>query len=67
MTTLASRTEEILEKLVRLAYGDFELVQKALADTAKDAGGVPTLEAVVRYIVEHRRAAQDGPELVDPA
>lgn len=63
MTTLASSTEAILEKLMRLAYGDLELVQRALAETAHDAGGIPTLEAVVQYIVRHRRAAQNGPEV----
>lgn len=67
MTTLASRTEETLEKLVRLAYGDFELVQKALAETAQVAGGVPTLEAVVQYILQHRRPVQNGPEVNHPA
>jgi hypothetical protein len=55
MTTLASSTEAILEKLMRLAYGDLELVQRALAETARDAGGVPRLEDVVQYIVGHRK------------
>ena len=41
MTTLASSTEEILEKLMRLAYGDLTLLQTALDETAKAVGGIP--------------------------
>lgn len=55
MTTLASSTEEILEKLMRLANGNLEMVQEALAQAARERGGVPKLEAVVEYIVKHRK------------
>jgi hypothetical protein len=61
MTTLASSTEAILERLMRLANGNLELVQEALVQAAREPGGVPKLEAVVEYIVK-RREHSESPE-----
>jgi hypothetical protein len=58
MTALASSTEAILEKLMRLANGNLELVQEALAQAAREPGAVPKLEAVVEYIVRHRKQSE---------
>ncbi len=57
MTVLAPSVEEILEKLVRIAGGDPELVQEALARASGKGSQPPTLEEVVEYIVRYRKAA----------
>ena len=57
MTVLAPGVEEILEKLMRIANGDPALVEQALARAAGEADRPPTLEEVVRYIVDHRTDA----------
>ena len=57
MMVLAARTEKILERLVRIARGDPALVQEALGRAATDSNQPPTLEAVVDYILQHRKQA----------
>ena len=54
MTVLAPSAEEILQKLVRIAYGNPALVQEALANASSESGRVPALEEVVQYILDHR-------------
>lgn len=53
---------ELISKLVALAGGDLDLVQKAIRDTAGPADGAD-LQQVVQYIVTHRRetAAAEAP------
>jgi hypothetical protein len=47
------QNSELINKLVMIADGDIDLVQRAIRDTAGPNGA--DLEAVVRYIVEKRQ------------
>jgi len=51
------RNSELIEKLVLIADGDIDLVQRAIRACAEGNDGAP-LEDVVRYILEHREYAK---------
>jgi len=46
--------EDLIRKLVRLAYGDVELVNRAVRAVAGSEGNAD-LKAVTSYILAHRR------------
>jgi hypothetical protein len=49
------QNSELVRKLVALADGDIDLVQRAVRATSKD-GEAADLEAVVNFIVQERKA-----------
>ena len=48
------KNSELIDQLVDIADGDFELVQRAIRESAKDENGAADLKDVVDYIVQHR-------------
>ncbi|MGN6572732.1 MAG: hypothetical protein ACTHLO_15090 [Pseudolabrys sp.] len=52
---VSMKTSDLIDKLVVIADGDFELVQEAVAACAQGADGA-ALKDVVAYIETHRRA-----------
>ena len=54
------QNSELISKLVALAGGDLDLVQKAIRVTAGPADGAD-LQQVVQYIVAHRRETAAAP------
>jgi hypothetical protein len=49
------QNSELVRKLVALADGDIDLVQRAVRSASKDGDGAD-LEAVVNFIVQERKA-----------
>lgn len=49
------QNSELVRKLVTIADGDIDLVQRAIRSTSKD-GDAADLEAVVNFIVHERKA-----------
>lgn len=48
------KSSELIDKLIVIAEGDFELVKEAIEASAKGADGAE-LKDVVAYIVKHRQ------------
>ncbi|WP_438278391.1 hypothetical protein [Nitrobacter sp.] len=51
------QNSELVEKLMKLARGDIDLVQLAVRESARGAAAAD-LERVVDYIVEHRASTR---------
>lgn len=56
MTVLTRKKEAVLDRLIQLA-GSAALVEKALRDLSAERGTPPTLEDIVRRILENRAAS----------
>jgi hypothetical protein len=59
MRVMSKKQEEVLHQLVRLAKGDFLLVERAMREAGREEHA-PTLEDMVSYIksaTTHRRRA----------
>jgi hypothetical protein len=54
------QNSELIRKLLELAGGDIDLVQKAIRIKAGPTGGAD-LQQVVQYIAEHRRTSAAAP------
>lgn len=48
------KSSELIDKLITIADGDFDLVQRAVAACAKDLEGAELAE-VIQYIEDHRQ------------
>lgn len=59
MRVMSKKQEEVLQRLVHLAKGDFQLVERAMREAAHEEQA-PTLQDVVSYIksaTDRRRRA----------
>lgn len=65
MTVLTRKKEAVLDRLIQLA-GSASLVEQALRDLSAERGAPPTLEDIVRRILESRAERSRGIES-DPA
>jgi len=50
------KNSELIDKLVLIANGDIELVQKAIRESAEAADDGADLKKIVEYIVANRQA-----------
>lgn len=57
MTVLTRDREDLLERLIALA-GDAEIVQQALRELNSEFGHAPTIDEVVRRILEKTHVEQ---------
>lgn len=53
------KNSELIDKLVAIADGNLDLVQRAIRECAKGADGAD-LSDVIKYIAEHREGAPAG-------
>ena len=55
------KNSELIDKLVVIADGNFDLVQEAILACAEGSDGGADLKKVVEYIQAHREAAAQSP------